>query len=109
MKIRFGIVQAEHVGTNQCGACRLVFNSLTAFDGHRRDFKCLDPAAAGLRVSRHSTFRTADGPMSFDVWAFPGREEGVAPAAGEPQNRFSGVAEGDDSLGRSQTAVAGAL
>jgi hypothetical protein len=31
-----------------CGACHLNFTSLSAFDKHRKDFKCLDPAKRGL-------------------------------------------------------------
>jgi hypothetical protein len=32
----------------QCGACRRGFNSLAAFDTHRREFRCLGPSSIGL-------------------------------------------------------------
>jgi hypothetical protein len=31
-----------------CATCHLNFTSLSAFDKHRKDFKCLDPARRGL-------------------------------------------------------------
>lgn len=34
-RISFGPAAATTVGTNQCGSCRELFNSLAAFDAHR--------------------------------------------------------------------------
>lgn len=91
-RIAFGLNQAESVGTNQCDACRLVFNSLHAFDRHRRDFRCLTPAEAGLSSVRRSRFN--GGTIVADVYATPGREGGE-PGGRERQNRFSAGTGGD--------------
>jgi len=36
----------ERIGC--CSGCKILFTSMSAFDKHRRDLKCLDPAEVGL-------------------------------------------------------------
>lgn len=71
MKIRFGLAGATDTRLNQCAGCHHVFGGMRAFDMHRLNFKCQDPASIGLVVSRRAMFATAAGRIQFDVWSRP--------------------------------------
>lgn len=53
----------------QCSNCQRIFTSVSGFDRHRRDGKCLDPARTGL-VQRERS--------GFTAWGYPGDEEALA-------------------------------
>ncbi|MGW6912510.1 FDXHR family putative zinc-binding protein [Kitasatospora sp. NPDC054939] len=49
-----------------CGGCHLTFSSRTAFDRHRRRFRCVEPSRAGL-VGRPAAWGVLWGlPEAFD-------------------------------------------
>ncbi|HEX6382227.1 MAG TPA: hypothetical protein VF180_13360 [Acidimicrobiia bacterium] len=56
-------------GTSHCSGCHETFTSLAAFDRHRRNFRCIPPAA--LRMVPH---QRAWG----IVWSLPVRPENKA-------------------------------
>lgn len=57
-------------GLNRCHCgglgCHRTFNSLGAFDKHRKDFKCLDPLEIGMQMSETGIWGT---PMSEELKA----------------------------------------
>lgn len=58
-----------------CAACHETFTGLTAFDEHRHDFACLDPATIEPRDNGHTFSRDHLGhwhygtPKTADEWA----------------------------------------
>ncbi len=57
--------------TAHCGGtrgCHITFSSPSAFDRHRRDGSCLDPAAAGLAILDRA---------GYVVWGSPADEGGL--------------------------------
>lgn len=70
MKIRFGPSNhTSDIRLNQCAACLRVFGGMRAFDMHRIDFQCQDPAGRGMVVSRRALFDTSAGRIPFDIWS----------------------------------------
>jgi hypothetical protein len=94
MKVRFGQSnQNVSVGENQCGACERVFGGLSAFEKHRRKFRCVDPITVGLVVSRTKKFDTDEGEKELPVWSQkPPRIHGGAALEG-----YEIISEGVDS------------
>lgn len=45
-----------------CTGCHKTFKSLSGFDKHRRDFKCLDPLEIGMEMDSRGIWRTPIGP-----------------------------------------------
>lgn len=52
--------------TSHCGGCHRNFAGLTAFERHRRDFACLDPATA-LNPRGKPLFEAVDKPYGL-LW-----------------------------------------
>ena len=59
---------------SHCGACHLLFSSLSAFDRHRRAGQCLPPAEVGL-VARQQSYGL--------LWGWPGPDGGMGAARGK--------------------------
>lgn len=51
--------------TSHCGTCHRTFSGVTAFDAHRRNGGCVDPATLGMAP-------LAGRP--YECWGFPSEE-----------------------------------
>lgn len=49
------------LGRAHCSGCHHTFNSVAAFDKHRKNFECLDPLDLKMETNEHGIWRV---PMS---------------------------------------------
>ncbi|MDH6282882.1 hypothetical protein [Prescottella agglutinans] len=54
------------MNTGHCTGCHTTFSGITAFDAHRRAYRCLTPEAAGLTLTNRN----------YPCYGYPGDNSG---------------------------------
>jgi hypothetical protein len=71
-------------GRCECGGCGRVFTGLTAFDRHRRNFRCVDPASVGLEQKPNGIWGWPPDARSRSRHAAQSAEQGRTHTPGTP-------------------------